>query len=387
MPNPNAVVATTFQFDPPLEGRSPEEAVQATGGLTVDIGADRRVRLDPADDRAAGFVRVLDGLAALGRPAYIELNSDTQTIDRLLIPTIGHVTSIQIAPDSGGAFEVQLDTSHARHRLPAGTDDAPELERTLRQAFDTGRPILLVEDFEGAIIDVREFEPGPDDGPLPPFPKPGGPVPPTPEEPWWKPWLHWPYLLWIKIKWWILYPFWWYRCPTATQAQQIFDAMAATSCDPLTVQPPCIPFLYPDNGCWARAHEMCRLIGLMGRSPRKVWIYGYLNVTSANKPGCLVQWAWHVAPTLCVRRRPWKTRRVVIDPSLFTTPVSEAQWKAIAGDPNATLINTDATVYLRPPFSPPTDPSYAQTLIDLATYRLSLYNRSLQFGPPPYVCP
>lgn len=21
---------------------------------------------------------------------------------------------------------------------------------------------------------------------------------------------------------------------------------------------PCIPFMYPDNGCWARAHEMCR---------------------------------------------------------------------------------------------------------------------------------
>ena len=66
--------------------------------------------------------------------------------------------------------------------------------------------------------------------------------------------------------------------------QSIFNAMAATSCDPLTVPVPCIPFRYPDDGCWARASEMCRLMIAMGRSPGKVWIDGSLEVISSNKP-------------------------------------------------------------------------------------------------------
>jgi hypothetical protein len=37
-----------------------------------------------------------------------------------------------------------------------------------------------------------------------------------------------------------------------------------------------------------------------GAQPKKVWIQGNLNVNSQNKPNCLVQWGWHVAPTLQV---------------------------------------------------------------------------------------
>ena len=389
MPNPNAIVATTIRFDPPLEGRKPEEVVAADGQV-VDLGEGRRIRLDPDDRRSAGFVQVLDGLATLGRPAYVEIDPATESIDRLLIPTIGHVISVQAVPEDG-QIEVQLDLSHARHRLPMAGDDATELEATLRAALESRRPVLLVEDFEGAVIDVREFTPDPG-GPLPPLPDPGDPdfppVPPglpplRPRRPWWE-WLLWPFR---KLWWWLCYPWWWFHCASKTQAQAIFDDMAATTCNPLTVPVPCIPFLYPDNGCWARASEMCRLMIAMGRSPGKVWIDGSLRVTSANKPGCLVQWGWHVAPTLCRRggRWPFGTERVVIDPSLFTMPVTEADWKAKQGDPNATLTNTDHTVYWR--YVHPTDPTYYWTNIDLATYRLELLNRSNQFGPPPYVCP
>jgi hypothetical protein len=382
MPNPNAIVSTTIRFDPPLEGRDVGEAVNAEGGQTVDLGGDRRIRLDPADQRSVGFATVLDGLAKQGQPAYIELDPASGSIDRLLIPTIGRVVALN-PRGAGGGIEVQLDLSHARHIVSPDTDDFGTIERDLRAALDSRRPILLVEDFDGRVIDIRDFTPDPD-GPMPPLPEPGDwPIPFPRPRPWWERWILWP-IRWLW--WWICYPWWWFHCPSGAQAQSIFNAMASTSCDPLTVPVPCIPFRYPDDGCWARASEMCRLMIAMGRNPGKVWIDGSLEVISSNKPGCHVYWGWHVAPTLCVRGRwPWITRRMVIDPSLFTTPVSEATWKAKQGDPNATLTETAHTLYWRNVH--PTDPTYYWTNIDLATYRLRLYNRSIQVGPPPYVCP
>ena len=172
-----------------------------------------------------------------------------------------------------------------------------------------------------------------------------------------------------------------------TKAQQIFDAMNATSCDPLTVPAPCIPFLYPDDGCWGRAHEMCRLMINMGLKPKKVWIQGSLHVATKNNPNCNVWWGWHVAPTLCVRGPGFcQTQDMVIDPSLFTTPVSKATWKGVQGDANATLTDSDASIFYL--WNNSTDPTYVQTNQVLATYRLQLQNRAIQHGPPPYAnCP
>jgi hypothetical protein len=166
--------------------------------------------------------------------------------------------------------------------------------------------------------------------------------------------------------------------------------MAATSCDPLTVPAPCIPFRYPDDGCWARAHEMCRLMINLGLSPRKVWIDhsagSVLHVSTRNNPKCYVEWGWHVAPTLCVRGPTFfQTRRMVIDPSLFTSPVSEATWKGVQGDPNATLTHTGADQFWH---GGGTDPTYSASNAILAQYRLALQSRAVQVGAPPYAnCP
>jgi hypothetical protein len=56
MPNPNAIVSTTVRVDPPLD-RAPEEMLRAEGGLSVQLDGDRRVRLDPANERSAGLAR------------------------------------------------------------------------------------------------------------------------------------------------------------------------------------------------------------------------------------------------------------------------------------------------------------------------------------------
>jgi hypothetical protein len=133
----------------------------------------------------------------------------------------------------------------------------------------------------------------------------------------------------------------------------------------------------------------------MNITPRKVWINASawparLHVDTKNDPQCFVEWGWHVAPTICVRRWSWFwfwSRRMVIDPSIFTTPVTEAQWKAIQNEPNATLTNTDWTMFhLNLNW---VDSGFANSDAVLVTYRMQLQIRAAgPAGPPPYAnCP
>jgi hypothetical protein len=263
--------------------------------------------------------------------------------------------------------------------LRANAEGFDELERRAREALVHGDPVIVTENDAHEIIDIRAFRPGPDGGPLP-FPKPEL----FPKLPWPERWLR--DILEFLI-WWPWWPWRWGRCVSEKKAQQVFDALAATTCNPLTVPPPCIPFLYPDDGCWGRAHEMCRLMINMGLSPKKVWIQGGLHVSTKNNPTCNVWWGWHVAPTLCVNGPGrFQKREMVMDPALFDTPVTKATWKGVQGDANATLTDTDWTVFHL--WSNSTDPTFTQTNQVLANYRAALQLRSLQVGPPPYaICP
>jgi hypothetical protein len=171
------------------------------------------------------------------------------------------------------------------------------------------------------------------------------------------------------------------------RAKELFDMCNRRVCCAASATAPCIPFVYPDDGCWARANEMCRLMIADGADPEKVWIFGGLNAQTQNNPSCAVQWGWHVAPTLQVLGANGAASTYVIDPSLFTEPVSEATWKSVQGDPFAVLATSPASTYWRDQSgtSTTTDPTYSQTAIDLDTYRLQLRLRSAgNDGPPPY---
>jgi hypothetical protein len=369
MPNPNAIVSTVVRFDPPM----------------VELEGGRRVRLDPQDPRSPGLTQIMAGISKQKLPVYLEIDPATSSITRLLIP---HVTRVVAVHAREGGLDVELELSHGRHVLSGAAPDFAELEIRLRESLTKGNVIVVTEDDAHNIIDIRSYTPGPDSSlpPLPPFPRPK-----IPEWPWPFRWLK---DVLLSIWFWCWWPWWWFRscCVSPIRAQQIFDAMAATTCNPSTVPPPCIPFMYPDDGCWGRAHEMCRLIRAMGASPTKVWIQrvvpGYLHVNTKNNPNCFVEWGWHVAPTICVRRWWWfVTARKVIDPSMFITPVSKATWKAAQNNPGATLTDTSWTIFYL--WGMITDPTFAQTNSVLATYRLQLQTRSLgPAGPPPYAyCP
>jgi glutaminase-like protein len=382
---PTAIISIRVRLEQPLDQAL--ETLRRGAGVSVELDDERRARLDPTDPRSEGFARVLDGLGSQRLPAYLEIDSDTEALTRLLIPTVARVARIDY--DAEGAFRVTLDASHAVHRLRLDNPDFAQLERELRGALRGSEPVIVVGDDSHQIIGVRTLTPDDLDTLgrlLPPFP-----LTPIPDLDWLARLRRW-------IRWWLLWPWWfWFECVSRESAQQAFDSVAVTTCDPLRVPPPCIPFRYPDDGCFARAHEMCRLMINSGLSPRKVWIdcspQNLLHVNTRNNPHCFVEWTFHVAPTLCVRERigfpffrfPF-TQRMVIDPALFTAPVTEATWKGVQRDPNAVLTRTSADEYWHGGYGP--DPMYTSTNEWLALLRLSLQLRSIQEGSPPYAaCP
>lgn len=375
MANPNAIISRSIHLAGP--GTRAEGRMVGPQGLEVELDGGRRVRLDPRNTRSEGFATVLAGLAEMRHPVYVELDSETETISRLLVPKVGRVVALR---EVDGGIEVQVEKSHARFLLRRDREDFAELSSALRDAEAKNVLIMLTPNDAQGVEDLRLFRPGPDDGPVPDFP-------PHPETE----------LGWLDhLRWWPIWPWnWWlFRCVSMRRAQEVFDAMSATSCNPSGIAPPCIPFMYPDDGCWARAHEMRRLMNNMGIYPKKVWIHGWLETPTRNNPNCKVYWGWHVAPTICVQRRPWRWwyiiwwwwgERMVIDPALFTTPVTKAQWKAVQGDPNATLNEVSGATYYWPN---QTDPNYVDTNYYLDYYRIELQNRVNQVGPPPYAnCP
>lgn len=168
------------------------------------------------------------------------------------------------------------------------------------------------------------------------------------------------------------------------RAQELFDICAAQSCDPVHADAPCIPFLFPRDGCWGRAHEMCRLLIENDTECGKVWNYakGQLSVHTANVHDCHVNWSFHVAPTILVNGQPH-----VIDPSLFPVPVPVDRWVAVQSDPNSCVVPTGSDVFYRNADGSlvTQDDDYSTTQQVLQIYRDSLMSETATFGVPPHL--
>jgi hypothetical protein len=102
-------------------------------------------------------------------------------------------------------------------------------------------------------------------------------------------------------------------------AQELFDMLKNR---------PEIPFLYPQDGCYARAHQMSLILEKMGIITGKVFVTGDLRVETPRSPDGYVEWGWHVAPIIMVRRGN-KSVPMVIDPSIFQHPVTVSEWTGI----------------------------------------------------------
>ncbi len=180
--------------------------------------------------------------------------------------------------------------------------------------------------------------------------------------------------------------------PSYAKAVEIFDFCAQLSCSlpgPYAVAP-CIPFQYVRDGCYARAHQMRRIISTRyGYCCEKVFSFANqgvdrLAVRATKWGGCCVTWWYHVAPLVRVRisikTKPAisLTLAMVIDPGMFDKPVLLSTWLAAQQDttchPTANL-----SMYSIQPGSAywpanyagtafGTDPTYTQTEATLLAY-------------------
>lgn len=181
--------------------------------------------------------------------------------------------------------------------------------------------------------------------------------------------------------------------PNYAKAKEIFDFCAQLSCHlpgPYAVAP-CIPFQYVRDGCYARAHQMRRIITTRYRyCCEKVFSFATANndrlAVQANKwGGCCVTWWYHVAPLVRVRvkfRLPGLPKNfsivlaMVIDPGMFDKPVLLSTWLAAqenaACHPNAKV--TSYSIQQGSAYTPyygggfTTDPSYTATEATLLGY-------------------
>lgn len=323
-----------------------------TAGTAEVMFADGTMgRLESSDSRAQAWLAALRDLKSAGLPVYVEVDSQTRTITELLVPIVVTVAGLRQLDD---VVEVELVISQARHTLRRDRPDFDELLARLSQAQSDNSTVLVTETPDlHEIIDVRS----PPAGMLLVGPATQVPEVATPE----------------------------LAAVTIDVARAMFSMVNGRTCCSAAPAAPGIPFTYPDDGCWGRAHEMYRLMMAAGVPTDKVWIYGNLHVVSANKPNCNVYWGWHVAPTLPVTTGGG-IQTYVIDPALFTEPVPRATWAGVQGDPNPTLVPSAGDVFHRGYSGAVVyDPTYSQTNAVLTTYRAQLQVRSASSdGPPPY---
>lgn len=330
MAGPRIVVDTIASAGPITAA---ESAINLSGGLVVHLRAG---------GAAAGYRAILERLRSQARPVYLELG-DAGEILRLLLPR--RVTVVRVTPLADGDLEVQVDPSNIPHilrRAHPGFD-------ALRAALQSSDPVLLTETDAHEIVDVRRggrFRAAPKA--LAGGPGSDGSV-------------------------------------SLAQARELFGLAVSCTCDPTTAPAPCIPFLYPDDGCWVRAHAMCRIFVAQGIEPAKIWLMGngsWLRVTTVNNPNCKLGWFYHVAPTLRVRDGKDATQLYVLDPSLFDAPVTEKEWTAAMNVAKPSATYTPWTWYQ---MDGRTDPDFEQTEDDLEWLRDTLILRSTgPDGPPPY---
>src|SRR5262245_9780041 len=140
------------------------------------------------------------------------------------------------------------------------------------------------------------------------------------------------------------------KCPagaiTEAEANKLFKELASQKH---------IPFDFPDDCCYSRAHEMCRIMNDKGVKCGKVWNYahnyprGGLEAVTPNHPDGHVNWCYHVAPTVKVQGGDGKTKDMVMDPSLFDKPVTVGEWKKRQQDETSKIETTDDKPYFREP--------------------------------------
>lgn len=328
-------------------GKPPEQLPKK---LTVRFKKGQKGTLDLKDPLSAHWANMMDEQAQANRPVYVEIDDETGVITNLLIPQV--FTVERVDTDEQGNLRVRLHQSMAVHAVIISDPNFDAIRDSLQAALADGSERLItstLDDLE--IIDVREPTSNPGGSSEKPPPDPDPPV--TPE-----------------------------------RATQIFNDMNVQTCAACNPSSDCIPFLFPDDGCWIRAHLMAYDMRayVPPEDPEKIYIQGDLDPFVPNHPDCRLPWGWgwHIAPTLMVTL-PTGDERRVIDPSLAAAPISESDWVNLNNSSIPPTVNILPWTHYNPKIAGDTA-TETQANSDMQGYRNALKTRCLTFGPPPYGC-
>ncbi|WP_298221670.1 protein-glutamine glutaminase family protein [Flavobacterium sp.] len=112
--------------------------------------------------------------------------------------------------------------------------------------------------------------------------------------------------------------------PDEATLMSVFNMIVNNSCSNNN-QAGCLTFQFATDGCNARAHKMKQILNSNGYNCQKHYIFGDL-LASANS--CCTQWIYHTAPLVLVRNSNNVVEERIIDPSLFSAPVTPEVWRA-----------------------------------------------------------
>ncbi len=84
-----------------------------------------------------------------------------------------------------------------------------------------------------------------------------------------------------------------------------------------------IPFRYPDDGCFARAHKTALLLEDLGIVTAKSFIIGDLKLYTNDSPKGFVNWWYHVAPIVHIKEID---DVMIFDPTSSKEPLTKAEW-------------------------------------------------------------
>ncbi|HMK27704.1 MAG TPA: protein-glutamine glutaminase family protein [Chitinophagaceae bacterium] len=355
MPVQNVFLGKTINRSPLKLMMGDRPVADQAKPVTVNFEDDQKALLDLSNPLAANWAKMIDYLQKNNRPVYLETDAGTGIITRLCAPEAARVWEIDTTNKE--FVYVSFHTSDALHFLSRDHPGFQTILDALQAAMDKSSVILVTStyhDFE--IIDVRSL-PSSFGNEEPPgsLPSPETPTIPAPS-----------------------------KTVSLDRATELLNMIIKKSCTPCVSTASCIPFRWPSNGCWIRAHLMCYLLISKGAMPEKIWSDGKkLRGRSTNVPGCIVKWTWHVAATLMVMQGDGVPVKMVIDPSLSYELLTPEKWRSLQTDPDATLKFSSWEQYEH--YSGTADQAMADN--DMEKFRIDLDQLCKEFGPSPYKCP
>ena len=292
MPKANTLVSLIQSVPSNIESEHPKSRLRIPA---VVLPGDQEVDFDPSlhEQAKAAKRKLLKRLLAIRWPGYFVLNTERQIKD-VQVPVSGKVTSLR--PVTGGGWSVTTTGSATRFTIYRRSD--PENFAFLEEHATVG--VALVRDRRRG-LDVHAI--------------PSGFVSRTPD----------------------------YEDLQRTGREvlegtsvldsekdviDIFNELVAETCGLPTPSAGCIPFLYPHDGCEARAHRMAEILRDRKESitVAKAWQFGGGLVFETDNAEChFVEWGHHTAVFLRVKANK-KNEIRVLDPSMFTGPVTHSDW-------------------------------------------------------------